>query len=121
MNSKFKLICGKLLLLLTVLFFQATAQNLPDEMHLSPDGRMLITGDLPNTGLFEQAIIRDIRLDFPQLNYWTLLQQNYNSKTDLPATMTVDGIVYDSVGVRFKGQTSYSGVQNSQKNPSILQ
>lgn len=115
MNSTFKLICGKLVLLLTALVFQASAQNLPDEMHLSPDGRMLLTGDLPNTGLFEQAIIRDIRLDFPQSNYWTLLQQNYNSKTDLPATMTVDGIVYDSVGVRFKGQTSYSGVQNSQK------
>jgi hypothetical protein len=29
--------------------------------------------------------------------------------------MTVDGVVYDSVGVRFKGQTSYSQTMNSQK------
>ncbi|HRH66734.1 MAG TPA: CotH kinase family protein [Bacteroidia bacterium] len=90
-------------------------QNLPDEMHLSPDGRMLLTGDLPNTGFFDQSTVRNIYLDFPQTNYWSLMQQNYNSKTDIPATMTVDGLVYDSVGVRFKGQTSYSGVANSQK------
>ena len=90
-------------------------QSLPDEMHLSPDGRMLLTGDRLNTGLFEQSTMRNIYLDFSQSNYWTQLTQNYQSKIDLPATMTVDGIVYDSVGVRFKGQTSYSGVQNSQK------
>ncbi|MBK9026129.1 MAG: CotH kinase family protein [Saprospiraceae bacterium] len=59
--------------------------------------------------------MRNIYLDFSQSNYWTQLTQNYQSKIDLPATMTVDGIVYDSVGVRLKGQTSYSGVQNSQK------
>ncbi|MBK6445987.1 MAG: hypothetical protein IPF81_12070 [Bacteroidetes bacterium] len=94
-------------------------QSLPDEMHLSPDGRMLLTGDRLNTGLFEQSTMRNIYLDFSQSNYWTQLTQNYQSKIDLPATMTVDGIVYDSVGVRFKGQTSYSGVQNSQKE--ILQ
>ncbi len=107
------------LLLLTLSTCTLSAQNLPDEMHLSPDGRMLFTGDLPNTGLFEQDLVRNIYLDFPQSNYWTLLTQNYNSKTDLPATMTVDGIVYDSVGVRFKGQTSYSGVQGQKKSFNI--
>ena len=44
------------------------------------------------------------------------MTQNYNSQTDIPATLTVDGEVYDSVGVRFKGQTSYSMLpQGSQK------
>lgn len=91
------------------------SQNLPDEMHLSPDGRMLLIGDLPNTGLYDQSQIRSIYLTFPQTNYWNLLIANYSSQTNIPATMVVDGITYDSVGVRFKGQTSYSGTMSSQK------
>ena len=91
------------------------AQNLPAQMRRSADGHMLITGDQAPSGLYDSAIIRTIYLDFPQSNYWTLLTNNYQSKTDLPAKMTVDGAVYDSVGVRFKGQTSYQMTQNSQK------
>ena len=91
------------------------AQKLPAQMRLSDDGHMLVTGDQAPTGLYDSATIRTINLDFPQANYWTLLTNNYQSKTDLPAKMTVDGVVYDSVGVRFKGMTSYSMAQNTQK------
>ena len=92
-----------------------SAQNLPAQMRLSADGRMLLTGDQAPGGLYDSAVIRNIYLDFAQPNYWTLLTGNYASKTDLPATMTVDGVIFDNVGVRFKGQTSYSQTQNSQK------
>lgn len=91
------------------------AQNLPNEMYLSPDGHRLITGGQPAAGLYDESVIRTIHLDFSQPNYWTLLTQNYQSHTDIPATMTVDGEVFDSVGVRFKGQTSYMMTQGSQK------
>lgn len=91
------------------------AQNLPSQMRLSSDGRMLITGDQAPDGLYDSSIIRTIYLDFPQNNYWQLLTSNYQSKTDIPAKMTIDGEVFDSVGVRFKGQTSYNNTQNSQK------
>lgn len=97
------------------LAINANSQSLPAEMHLSPDGRQLFTGYLPNTGLYDQTIVRSIYLTFTQPNYWTLLQNNYQTHTDLPASMVVDGITYDSVGVRFKGQTSYSQTMNSQK------
>ena len=93
----------------------AYAQKLPSQMRLSDDGRRIVTGDQALTGLYDSAIVRAVYLDFPQTSYWTLLTNNYSSKTDLPATMTVDGVFYDSVGVRFKGQTSYQMVQNSQK------
>ncbi len=91
------------------------AQNLPPKMRISADGHRLITGDQAPTGLYDSAIVRTINLNFAQPNYWTLLTSNYSSKTDLPATMTVDGVTFDSVGVRFKGQTSYMGTTNSQK------
>lgn len=103
------------LLWLFVFPFSLGAQTLPAAMRLSEDGRMLITGDQPLTGLYDAAIIRSIYLDFSQPNYWTLMAQNYSSGTDIPAQMMVDGVTYDSVGVRFKGQTSYFGTNNSQK------
>jgi spore coat protein CotH len=93
----------------------ASAQTLPSAMRISDDGRMLITGDQASTGLYDSATIRTVYLTFPQANYWTLLTQNYTSQIDIPAQMEVDGVTYDSVGVRFKGQTSYMGASASQK------
>ncbi len=95
------------------------AQTLPDEMYLSPDGRYLYTGGRASTGLYDSTLIRSVYLDFPQSNYWTLLTQNYQTHTDLLANMTVDGLLYDSVGVRFKGQTSYSQVSSQKKSFNI--
>ena len=91
------------------------SQSLPTEMYLSPDGKTLYTGGKAPTGLYEKTIIRDIHLDFPQANYWTLLTNNYESETEIPATMTVDNVTYDSVGVRFRGNTSYFMIGNSSK------
>lgn len=94
-------------------------QGLPDEMHLSPDGRILYTGGLQPSGLYEPYVIRPIYLNFSQPNYWSLLTTGYQTKTDVPATMIVDSVTYDSVGVRFKGQTSYNTGQSQKKSFNI--
>ncbi|UPT68215.1 MAG: CotH kinase family protein [Sphingobacteriales bacterium JAD_PAG50586_3] len=92
------------------------AQNFPLEMRLSPDGHTLKTGGAPPTsGLYDTTLIRSVYIDFPQTNYWSLMQQNYQTRTKIAANLTVDGVTYDSVGVGFKGNTSYQNVQNSQK------
>ncbi len=109
----------KKILLFSLIFIfslaKSNAQSLPDEMYLSPDGRTLYTGRPQNAGFFDQTYIRSFYLTFPQPNYWSLLTSNYTSHTDLPATLMVDGLTFDSVGIRFKGQTSYSGTGSSQK------
>ncbi|MBP6333988.1 MAG: CotH kinase family protein, partial [Bacteroidia bacterium] len=107
----------KKLLLCFLLIQNVTAfsQSLPEEMYLTPDGRMLLLGREPGSGFFDQTYVRSFYLTFPQSNYWSLLQSNFSSRTDLLATLFVDGITYDSIGVRFKGQTSYSGTGSSQK------
>jgi hypothetical protein len=89
-------------------------QKLPDQWSYSDDGRYLLSGTKLSTGLYDENTLEEIRLYFPQTNYWTLLTQNYNSKTDIPARLRYQGVDYDSVGVRFKGQTSYF-MNNSQK------
>ncbi|MCA8957264.1 MAG: CotH kinase family protein [Planctomycetes bacterium] len=61
----------------------------------------------PAPGLYDLDTVREIRLYFKQANYWTLLQQNYSSKTNIEADLKVDGVTYPRVGVRFRGNTSY--------------
>lgn len=84
-------------------------------MSFSNDGKMLLTGKVAASGLYDSTIIREFRLTFPQSNYWTLLTNNYATRTHIPATLTVDGLTLDSVGVSFKGNTSYQGTGTSQK------
>ncbi len=60
-----------------------------------------------STGFYNESNIDTIYLEFDQSDYWDQLIDNYEDKIDIPATMTMNGITYDSVGVRFKGQTSY--------------
>ncbi len=65
--------------------------------------------------LYDTHILRTLKLEFSQSNWWQQLTTNYQSKQNLLAKLTVDGEVYDSVGVRFRGMTSYQQTRNSQK------
>lgn len=105
---------------LAVIFFACTiqgldAQNLPDAMRFSETDHILYTNGRESDGLYDESQIRTFQLWFSQTNYWQLLTNNYQSKTDLPAMLIVDGDTFPEVGVRFKGQTSYMMAQNSEK------
>jgi hypothetical protein len=91
-----------------------TAQNLPDQWRIDPYTHMVVSGDQMSKGIYDESTIEVVRLYFSQSNYWTLLTQNYNAKVDLMCRMEYKGVTYDSIGVRFKGQTSYF-MNNSQK------
>lgn len=92
------------------------AQNLPDEMHITPDGKMLMIGSEPNTGYYDQSLVRRIDLTFPSPNFWSQLTANYATKTNLPATLQIDGQIFDSVGVRFRGNTSFNTGSSQKKS-----
>jgi CotH kinase protein/Lamin Tail Domain/Secretion system C-terminal sorting domain len=98
----------------TIFGVPLNAQQLPSSMRFSADGRMLLSGKTAPGGLYDSTVVRKVYLDFPQTDYWQLLTQGYQTKVDIPAKMTVDGVVYNDVGVRFKGQTSYR-MNNTQK------
>ncbi|HEY0977931.1 MAG TPA: CotH kinase family protein [Flavobacteriales bacterium] len=95
------------------------AQDLPSEFHYSDDGHRLKIGGAPSTGFYQKDLIRTIDLNFPQSNYWTLLTQNYASETNLLASMTCEGTTYDSIGVRFKGNTSYMMLPSGSEKKSF--
>jgi len=59
--------------------------------------------------LYSDSTVLKFELQFSQLNYWDLLVQNKQPEIDIPATLIVnDSETYDSVGVRFKGNSSYN-------------
>jgi spore coat protein CotH len=94
--------------------FALFGQNLPPQIRFSDDGHFLITGDNESEGIYDESKVEELRLYFTQPDFWQQMTNYYNTKIDIPATLIVDGHTYDSVGVRFKGQTSYL-FNNSQK------
>lgn len=57
--------------------------------------------------LYDTEVIRDVYLTFSQSNWWQLLLANYQAEINIPADMRVDGVTYPTVGVRFRGNSSY--------------
>lgn len=58
--------------------------------------------------LFNPNHVYEINLNFPQTNYWDSLVNNYSADQYMSATFTIDGITLSSVGVKFKGNSSYN-------------
>ncbi|MDH7599855.1 MAG: CotH kinase family protein [Sedimentisphaerales bacterium] len=65
--------------------------------------------------LYDPCTLRTISLRFSQPDWWSRLVANYQSKTNLTATLICEDQVYEGVGVRFRGNTSYQMTGNSQK------
>lgn len=94
---------------------ESLSQNLPSEMSLSADGRMLLSGTKRISGFYDTTAIKDLKIYFTQADYWQQLTNNYSLNKDLLAKMVYDGKTYEKVGVSFKGNTSYTGVRNQEK------
>lgn len=96
-----------------------SAQSLPSEMKITADGRMLLTGSEPTTGFYDEGVVHEIEFLFTQSNYWAILTNNYNSARDLMASVIIDGERYDSVGIRFKGTTSFLRNNSEKKSFNV--
>lgn len=69
--------------------------------------------------LYDTTVLRNINLQFHDANWWTLLQQNYQSQTNILADLTMDGVTYPSVGVRIRGNTSYVALPAGSQKVSL--
>ncbi len=95
------------------------SQKLPEGLSVSQDGKRLVFGETRVKGLYDTADIKEVRIYFTQTDYWQQLTNNYRSSSDLLAKMIYDGKTYDSVGVAFKGQTSYNRLTSTQLKKSF--
>ena len=71
----------------------------------------------PNAGLYDEKVLRALFLEFPNKDWYEELGDFYRTDVDIPADLTVDGVAYPSVGVRFRGNSSYSMTGKSAKKP----
>ncbi len=71
---------------------------------------------------YDPNVVRTVNITFTQANWETLLRQNYSSETDLIGAVEVEGVTYPNVGIRIRGNTSFTGLPaGSQKFSLKLQ
>ena len=78
-----------------------------------------ITYDL-NGGLFDADSLRELNINFQNANYHTILANSFFSDPSyrIPAIVELNGITYDSVGVRYKGNSTFC-IPNDEGNPKV--
>ena len=69
--------------------------------------------------LYDAQTLRTLYLRFHDTDWYEQLGTFYRTDVDVPADLIVDGKVYQSVGVRFRGSSSYFTVQNEKKSFNI--
>ena len=72
-----------------------------------------------NVGLYDDNTLRTLYLRFHDEDWYEQLGDFYRTDVDVPADLLVDGKVYQSVGVRFRGSSSYFTVENEKKSFNI--
>ncbi len=81
--------------------------DLPKEMYLTDDGERLVRGGKKVKKFYNPLKIETIYIDFDEADYKSRLDQNYDSKTLLEATITYKEKKKAQAGVRYRGNTSY--------------
>ena len=90
-----------ILVLLLLLISQSTLSQAvlynPQELYDEPGG------------LFDQGIVRDMNVQFYDNNYHNILVNSFfiNPSYRIPAQVTIDGQTYDSVAIRYKGNSTF--------------
>ncbi|MEM6364456.1 MAG: CotH kinase family protein, partial [Planctomycetota bacterium] len=64
----------------------------------------------PDAGLYDVDIVRTVFIDFENDDWEKELEDFRRTDVDVPATLTVDGEVYEGVGIHFRGASSYDHV-----------
>ncbi len=69
--------------------------------------------------LYDPGTLRTIELTFAQSNWFALLRNNYQSQTEIAADLTMEGVTYPDVGVRIRGNTSYTRLPAGSEKVSL--
>jgi hypothetical protein len=98
----------------------AADADLPLRFGRSDDGHRLVTGAGERNPFYNLAAIRRIDLAFAQSDWWAQMVANYQSEKEIPASLSLEGAPLNySVGVRFKGFTSYNQNRTQKKSFNI--
>ena len=91
----------------------------PDTTHEDDLKASLAAQPNGNPSLYDAQTLRTLYLRFHDTDWYEQLGDFYRTDVDVPADLIVDGKVYQSVGIRFRGSSSYFTVQNEKKSFNI--
>lgn len=94
-------------------------QDLPKFIDLSEDNTEIITEGGDITGFYNESKLRQIYLEFSDANYWTLLENYYDTENYVEATLIYKDDTLHQVGVQFKGNTSYTRLEADDEKMSF--
>lgn len=96
----------------------------PRQSQVTPQpGRKLTPADaqnFPDASLYASDVIRTLFLEFENKDWEKELSEFKNTDVDVPVKLTVDGKMYDGVGVHFHGMSSYMMVAAGLKRSLVL-
>ena len=71
-------------------------------------------------GLFDKDSLRSMYVNFQDSNYHSILVDSFFTNPDyrLPATVTLNGVAYDNVGIRYKGNSTFV-LPNNNGSPKV--
>ena len=85
----------------------------PDDLDVaSAAADSAATGDLGGVGTLDSSVVHEIAVSFDTADYDAMIEA-YSSTGDkewIVATVTIDGVTYDEVGLRLKGNSSLRGI-----------
>ncbi|MAE69912.1 MAG: hypothetical protein CME06_05530 [Gemmatimonadetes bacterium] len=67
-----------------------------------------LTDETTQEELLDNSVVHEIAIDFDFEDWFEVLEDNYETATYAAGSFSVDGVLIDSVGVRFKGNSSYT-------------
>ena len=86
----------------------SSGQNPPTVSDQSANGSTFYRS-VQTEGLYDPTVLREVNLTFAESNWQNILTSNYSSGTNLAGDMTTgNGASFVQVGIRYKGNTSYS-------------
>lgn len=108
-----------LIITLMILAPLVSAQNLPKFINISDDKTVVTTASGDVTGFYNESKLRQIYLTFEETDFWTQLEDNYDTENYVKATLSYKDETLHDVGVQFKGNTSYTRLSDDAEKMSF--
>ena len=81
--------------------------DLPDYIQLSDDGKQLLRGKVIPDDFYEMSSVQNFYIYFESDDWFSEVETATDADEYVLATVTYDDEIFESVGIQFKGNTSY--------------
>lgn len=116
-SQKIRLMKPYIFILLLYLIVPVTmsSQTLPVNLDIDEANHRVVLEGQSNSTFYNEDSLKSVYLEFEQADFWQMLHDCHDTENYVLGSLTYDGQLIDSIGARFKGQTSYSKIKDEEK------